>query len=57
MQQATGQLAKPDQFRKVRKDIAGLKTVIVERENAPAKSEVLMSENMTENTECYPALR
>jgi len=34
MQQATGQLAKPDQFRKVRKDIARLKTVVAEQRNA-----------------------
>ena len=31
MQRATGQLAKPDQFRKVRKDIARLKTVMGEQ--------------------------
>ena len=32
MQQATGQLARPDQFNKVRKSIARLKTVIREVE-------------------------
>ena len=31
MQRATGQLAKPDQFNKVRKDIARLKTVMGEQ--------------------------
>ncbi len=30
MQRATGQLARPDQFGKVRKDIARVKTVITE---------------------------
>ena len=30
MQQATGQMARSDQFRKVRKDIARLKTVMTE---------------------------
>jgi large subunit ribosomal protein L29 len=30
MQQATGQLARPDQFGRVRKDIARVKTVMTE---------------------------
>ena len=36
MQQATGQLARPDQFRKVRKNIARVKTVLREQEIATA---------------------
>ncbi|MBA3564512.1 MAG: 50S ribosomal protein L29 [Gammaproteobacteria bacterium] len=31
MQQATGQLARPDQYGKVRRDIARLKTIVNER--------------------------
>jgi large subunit ribosomal protein L29 len=34
MQSATGQGAKPDQFGKVRKDVARIKTVLRERELA-----------------------
>lgn len=37
MQRATGQLAKPDQFRKVRKDIARLKTVMGEQRRAASQ--------------------
>ena len=39
MQQATGQLVRPDQYRKVRKDIARIKTVLREQEIQQAKSE------------------
>ncbi|MCH8929358.1 MAG: 50S ribosomal protein L29 [Proteobacteria bacterium] len=41
MQRASGQLAKPDQFRKVRKDIARLKTVMGEqrRVSNPSKDD------------------
>jgi large subunit ribosomal protein L29 len=38
MQQASGQLAKPDQFRKVRKDIARLKTVMGEQRRVSSQS-------------------
>ena len=38
MQRASGQLAKPDQFRKVRKDIARLKTVMGEQRRVSSKS-------------------
>ena len=38
MQRASGQLAKPDQFRKVRKDIARLKTVMGEQRRVPSQS-------------------
>ncbi len=38
MQRASGQLAKPDQFRKVRKDIARLKTVMGEQRRVSGKS-------------------
>ena len=38
MQRATGQLAKPDQFRKVRKDIARLKTVMGEQQRAASQA-------------------
>jgi large subunit ribosomal protein L29 len=34
MQKATGQLAKPDQIRRVRKDIARVCTLITEKEKA-----------------------
>ncbi len=34
MQQATGQLARPDQYRRVRRDIARLKTVLTEKDRA-----------------------
>jgi large subunit ribosomal protein L29 len=37
MQRATGQMARPDQFGKVRKDIARLKTVLGEKGRAEAK--------------------
>ena len=36
MQRATGQAVKPDQFRKVRRNIARLKTVVRENELRPA---------------------
>ena len=38
MQRASGQLAKPDQFRKVRKDIARLKTVVGEQRRVSSQS-------------------
>ncbi len=38
MQQASGQLAKPDQFGKVRKDIARLKTVVGEQRRVSSQS-------------------
>jgi len=38
MQRATGQLAKPDQFRKVRKDIARLKTVMGEQRRTASQA-------------------
>jgi large subunit ribosomal protein L29 len=34
MQRGTGQLARPDQVKKVRKDIARINTVLTEKENA-----------------------
>jgi len=34
MQQATGQLTRPDQLRKVRRDIARIKTVLNEKQRA-----------------------
>jgi large subunit ribosomal protein L29 len=37
MQRATGQMARPDQFGKVRKDIARVKTVLGEKARAEAK--------------------
>ena len=37
MQRATGQMARPDQFGKVRKDIARVKTVLGEQARAEAK--------------------
>ncbi|HKK03268.1 MAG TPA: 50S ribosomal protein L29 [Gammaproteobacteria bacterium] len=37
MQRATGQMARPDQFSKVRKDIARLKTVLAEKTRSEAK--------------------
>lgn len=37
MQRATGQAARPDQFGKVRKDIARVKTVLGEKARAEAK--------------------
>ncbi|MGD9386966.1 MAG: 50S ribosomal protein L29 [Gammaproteobacteria bacterium] len=37
MQRATGQMARPDQFGKVRKDIARLKTVLGEKARAENK--------------------
>ena len=39
MQQATGQLARSDQYRRVRKDIARVKTVMREQEIQQKKSE------------------
>jgi len=37
MQRATGQMARPDQFGKVRKDIARVKTVLGQKARAEAK--------------------
>jgi large subunit ribosomal protein L29 len=37
MQRATGQMARPDQFGKVRKDIARVKTVLGEKSRAEAR--------------------
>ena len=37
MQQATGQMARPDQYRKVRKNIARVKTVLRSQEIEAAK--------------------
>jgi len=37
MQRATGQMARPDQFGKVRKDIARVKTVLGEKARAELK--------------------
>ena len=37
MQRATGQMARPDQFGKVRKDIARVKTVLGEKARVEAK--------------------
>ncbi|NGX16189.1 50S ribosomal protein L29 [Wenzhouxiangella sp. XN24] len=37
MQRATGQMARPDQFGKVRKDIARVKTVLGEKSRDEAK--------------------
>jgi len=37
MQQATGQMARPDQYRKVRKNIARVKTVLRAKEIEAAK--------------------
>jgi len=39
MQQATGQLARSDQYRRVRKDIARVKTVMNEQEKRQQKIE------------------
>ncbi len=39
MQQATGQMARPDQFGKVRKDIARIKTVLNEKAAADRAGE------------------
>jgi large subunit ribosomal protein L29 len=39
MQQATGQLARSDQYRRVRKDIARLKTVLSEQDKQQKKVE------------------
>ncbi|MGI9265283.1 MAG: 50S ribosomal protein L29 [Gammaproteobacteria bacterium] len=39
MQQATGQMARSDQFSKVRKDIARLKTVMTEMKSANSAGE------------------
>ena len=38
MQQATGQMARPDQYRKVRKNIARVKTVLRAQELAEQKA-------------------
>ena len=38
MQRATGQLARSDQFRKVRRNIARIKTVMQEKDNSEAGS-------------------
>ena len=38
MQRGTGQLARPDQFRKVRKDIARINTVLTEKTRAGESS-------------------
>jgi large subunit ribosomal protein L29 len=38
MQRATGQLARPDQMRKVRRDIARIKTVLNEKQKAGKSS-------------------
>jgi large subunit ribosomal protein L29 len=39
MQQATGQMARPDQYRKVRKNIARVKTVLRSKDIETAKQE------------------
>lgn len=39
MQQAIGQMARPDQYRKVRKNVARVKTVLRAQEIAAAKQE------------------
>jgi large subunit ribosomal protein L29 len=39
MQQATGQLVRPDEYRKVRKNIARIKTVLREQEIQQQKAE------------------
>ncbi|MGI9342767.1 MAG: 50S ribosomal protein L29 [Gammaproteobacteria bacterium] len=39
MQQATGQLVRPDQYRNVRKDIARIKTILREQELQQKKAE------------------
>jgi large subunit ribosomal protein L29 len=39
MQRATGQMARPDQFGKVRKDIARVKTVLGEKRRESVKGE------------------
>lgn len=39
MQRATGQMARPDQFTKVRRSIARIKTVLREQEVAATRSE------------------
>ncbi len=39
MQQATGQMARPDQYRKVRKNIARVKTVLRAKEIETTKQE------------------
>lgn len=41
MQQATGQMARPDQYRKVRKNIARVKTVLRQQEIAAVKQQVV----------------
>jgi large subunit ribosomal protein L29 len=39
MQQATGQLVRPHEYRRVRKDIARIKTVLSEQKNSQEKVE------------------
>ncbi len=39
MQRATGQMARPDQFTKVRRNIARIKTILREQEVAATRSE------------------
>ena len=39
MQQATGQLVRPDEYRKVRKNIARIKTILREQEIQQQKAE------------------
>ncbi|MCC5862751.1 MAG: 50S ribosomal protein L29 [Gammaproteobacteria bacterium] len=39
MQRATGQMARPDQFTKVRRNIARIKTILHEQEAAATRSE------------------
>ncbi|MGH8496624.1 MAG: 50S ribosomal protein L29 [Gammaproteobacteria bacterium] len=44
MQQATGQLARPDQYGKVRRRIARVKTIMNERLNAKVRDEARAAE-------------
>ena len=39
MQQATGQLVRPHEYRRVRRDIARIKTVLREQQNSQSKVE------------------
>ena len=39
MQQATGQLVRPHEYRRVRRDIARIKTVLSEQQQKPVKVE------------------
>ena len=43
MQQATGQMTRPDQYRKVRKNIARIKTVLRAQEIGMARKQVATS--------------